>query len=165
MCNSLVPRPFPPPVFDCILYASFPGRSRLQFLIAYCIAYRMQSKTGGGNGLGMRLMCNNRWPSGLIPRLEWEASELVPWTSRRQVIGVKLGLHDAVFYAFPYKLHPKPKVHCLVLASFPGSLVSEWILNIVSHIHYSLVNTVSPHCIPNIVYMPNGDGTCHLIPL
>ena len=29
--------------------------------------------------------------------------------SRRQVIGVKVGLHNAVFYGFPYKLRPKPR--------------------------------------------------------
>ena len=56
--GSLVPMPFPPPVFDQIQYAiknwrrerpgnkansgvaSFPGRSRLQFLIAYCMQKR-----------------------------------------------------------------------------------------------------------------------------
>ena len=26
------------------------------------------------------------------------------------VVGVKVGLHDAVFYGFPYKLRPKPKI-------------------------------------------------------
>ena len=40
--------------------ASFPGRSRLQFLIAYSVfAYSMRSKTGGGNGLGTRLESHN----------------------------------------------------------------------------------------------------------
>ena len=41
--------------FKSRILASFPGRSRLQFLIAYCFAYSMRSKTGGGNGLGTRL--------------------------------------------------------------------------------------------------------------
>ena len=35
------------------MLASFPDRSRLQFLIAYCMQKR--SKTGGGNDLGTRL--------------------------------------------------------------------------------------------------------------
>ena len=30
--------------------------------------------------------------------------------SRRRMIGVKVGLHDAAFYGFPYKLRPKPKI-------------------------------------------------------
>ena len=40
------------------------------------------------------------------------------------MIGVKVGqLHDAVFYGFPYKLRPKPKIATLAglsLASYPG---------------------------------------------
>ena len=50
-CTSLVPRLFPPPVFDRLQYA--------KTLFLFCqfsrLAYYKQSKTGGGNGLGMRL--------------------------------------------------------------------------------------------------------------
>ena len=46
MCShSLVPRPFPPPVFDRLQYAS-------PSVFAYC----KRSNTGGGNGLGTRLV-------------------------------------------------------------------------------------------------------------
>ena len=48
---SLVPRLFPPPVFDC-----------LQYVYAYCKV----SKTGGGNSLGMRLQFSSLF--GLISR-------------------------------------------------------------------------------------------------
>ena len=65
---------------DTSKVASFPGRSRLQFLIAYCIyayicilysvfAYSMRSKTGGGNGLGTRLHQKDINIACLIPVL------------------------------------------------------------------------------------------------
>ena len=43
------------------------------------------------------------------------------------VIGVEVGLHDMVFYGFPYKLHPKPKIapagNFASLASRPMTVV------------------------------------------
>ena len=65
---SLVPSPFPPPVFDCVLYGgwrrewpgneasavddiqAYPRSQAIQFLITYCM------EAGGGNGLGTRLI-------------------------------------------------------------------------------------------------------------
>ena len=37
------------------------------------------------------------------------------------MIGVKVRLHDAVFYGFPYKLRPKPKIAVVTVAN-PQSL-------------------------------------------
>ena len=53
--TSLIPsidyRPTEVYIYRSIIYM-FPGLSRLQFLIAYC----KRSKTGAGEGLGMRLV-------------------------------------------------------------------------------------------------------------
>ena len=42
-------------------------------------------------------------------------------TESKQCARVKIGLHDAVFCGFPYKMGPKPKIalHTNLLASFP----------------------------------------------
>ena len=61
-CTSLVPRPFPPPVFDRILYA--------------------KTKTGGGNGLGTRLGVHFDVASAAGPPMFRIVSALCPHYSR-----------------------------------------------------------------------------------
>jgi len=73
-CVSLVPRPSTPPVFDCLQYAKtflhttsdqkpFCILQAIKNLFAYC----KRSKTGGIEGLEMRLTCVPC--AGLVPRL------------------------------------------------------------------------------------------------
>jgi len=50
---SLVPRPFPPPVFDRLQYTNMVA------VYKYGFVYCKRSNTGGGNGLGTRLRKSN----------------------------------------------------------------------------------------------------------
>ena len=78
--------------------------------------------------------------------------------SQNHALGVKVGLHDAVFYGFPCKLRPKPKIafsqlYCSERGSRPLDYVHNVILerktvnysyNIITNLQSMLKKIVMP---------------------